>query len=206
MRIRRCSARCANASASLRVGGIRKPGPKRPSRMAACNCRWSERTRSRCPSPGSAIASGKNWLHGIPPNEDLLTVHIRAQAFHRESQTRPRCIGVTMTRHPQPIHDTDIDWVPLREGLSFRPLHFEQDGYSLQLRLEPGTLISHHRHTGEVHAFNLCGERELIEDGVIAGPGAPTSTSPRETSTAGEPSAARRASCRSASRARRIPG
>ena len=77
-----------------------------------------------------------------------------------------------MTRHPQPIHDTDIDWIPLREGLSFRPLHFEQDGYSLQLRLEPGTLISHHRHTGEVHAFNLCGERELIEDGVIAGPGA----------------------------------
>lgn len=75
--------------------------------------------------------------------------------------------------HPtHPLHDHEIDWIPLREGLSFKPLHFGHDGYSLQLRLEPGTVITRHRHTGEVHAFNLAGERELIEEGVVIGPGA----------------------------------
>jgi len=75
-------------------------------------------------------------------------------------------------RTSRPMHDHELDWIPLREGLSFKPLHFEHDGYSLQLKIEPGTVIQRHRHTGEVHAFNLSGERELIEDGVVVGPGA----------------------------------
>jgi hypothetical protein len=71
----------------------------------------------------------------------------------------------------RPIDSATLDWIPLREGLSFRPLHFAEDGYSLQLRLEPGVTIARHRHTGEVHAYNLFGKRELIETGEIVGPG-----------------------------------
>jgi hypothetical protein len=64
-----------------------------------------------------------------------------------------------------PVDAASIAWVPLRAGLSFRPLHFAPDGYSLQLRLEPGVTIPRHRHTGDVHAYNLEGSRELIETG-----------------------------------------
>lgn len=52
-----------------------------------------------------------------------------------------------------------------------RPLHFERDGYALQLRLEPGTVITSHRHTGLVHALNLSGSREIMGTGEIIGPG-----------------------------------
>lgn len=75
---------------------------------------------------------------------------------------------ISMSR---PIDSATLDWIPLREGLSFRPLHFAEDGYSLQLRLEPGVTIARHRHTGEVHAYNLFGTRELIDTGEIVGPG-----------------------------------
>jgi len=44
-------------------------------------------------------------------------------------------------------------------------------GRPLLLRLEPGTVVPRHRHLGEVHGFNLQGERELIESGEIGGPG-----------------------------------
>lgn len=30
------------------------------------------------------------------------------------------------------------------------------------LRLEPGTIIPRHRHTGEVHAFNIAGSRQIL--------------------------------------------
>ncbi len=70
-----------------------------------------------------------------------------------------------------PVHAPIVDWVPLRQGVSFRPLRFASDGYSLQLRVEPGTTISRHRHTGEVHAYNIRGYREIIETSEIAGPG-----------------------------------
>jgi 2,4'-dihydroxyacetophenone dioxygenase len=73
------------------------------------------------------------------------------------------------TAHP--LETEALDWIPLREGVSFRPLRFTAAGYSLQLRVEPGTTIPRHRHTGEVHALNLSGHRELIETREIAGPG-----------------------------------
>ncbi|MBS0373630.1 MAG: cupin domain-containing protein [Proteobacteria bacterium] len=69
------------------------------------------------------------------------------------------------------VHAGDIGWVPLRAGLAFRPLRFAADGYSLQLRLEPGTQIPRHRHTGDVHAYQLTGEREILESGQRVGPG-----------------------------------
>ncbi|EGY00618.1 cupin domain-containing protein [Nitrospirillum viridazoti Y2] len=74
-----------------------------------------------------------------------------------------------LTAHP--IDALAQAWVPLRPGLSFRPLHFAEDGYDLQLRVEPGTVIPRHRHSGEVHAYTLSGSREIIETGEIIGPG-----------------------------------
>lgn len=64
-----------------------------------------------------------------------------------------------------------LPWIPLGPGESFKPLRFFRNGRSLLLRLAPGTLVPLHRHEGEVHAFNLAGERRLIESGEVAGPG-----------------------------------
>lgn len=63
-------------------------------------------------------------------------------------------------------------WVPLARGKAFKPLRFLRDdrGFVELLRLEPGEEIALHRHTGEVHAFNLQGSREL-RTGEIIGPG-----------------------------------
>lgn len=70
---------------------------------------------------------------------------------------------------------TDLDampWTPLSEGLSFKPLQFLADdrGYAALLRLEPGAAIPRHRHTGEIHALNVEGSRQLC-GGEIIGPG-----------------------------------
>lgn len=68
--------------------------------------------------------------------------------------------------------DTDTPWVPLGEGKAFKPLRFLRDnrGFVELLRLEPGVEIGWHRHTGEVHAYNLQGTREL-HTGECIGPG-----------------------------------
>jgi 2,4'-dihydroxyacetophenone dioxygenase len=69
-----------------------------------------------------------------------------------------------------------IPWVPLDAenppGKAFKPLRFLEDdrGFVELLRLQPGQAIPRHRHTGEVHAFNLAGWREL-DDGRRVGPG-----------------------------------
>jgi quercetin dioxygenase-like cupin family protein len=39
------------------------------------------------------------------------------------------------------------------------------------MRLEPGSMVALHRHTGEVHAFNLSGTREIAGTGDRVGPG-----------------------------------
>lgn len=69
------------------------------------------------------------------------------------------------------VSPAEIPWVPLREGLSMRPLRFEDEGYSLHLKLEPGTVIGRHRHTGPVRALNLRGARQIIASGEVVGPG-----------------------------------
>ena len=68
--------------------------------------------------------------------------------------------------------EADIPWVPLSTGKSFKPLRFFSDnrGFVELLRLEPGQTIPLHRHTGEVHAFNLSGAREICT-GEQVGPG-----------------------------------
>ena len=65
-----------------------------------------------------------------------------------------------------------VPWVPLSPGKSFKPLRFLRDdrGFVELLRLEPGETIPLHRHTGETHAFNLEGSRQLCT-GEIIGPG-----------------------------------
>jgi 2,4'-dihydroxyacetophenone dioxygenase len=79
--------------------------------------------------------------------------------------------GDAMGGTANPIDTSTAAWIPLRDGVSFRPLHFRADGYALQLRVEPGRTITRHRHSGDVHALNLSGCRELIETGELAGPG-----------------------------------
>jgi 2,4'-dihydroxyacetophenone dioxygenase len=68
---------------------------------------------------------------------------------------------------------TKLDWISLSPGLSFKPLTYLAGGrgYQILLKVEPGTLIPLHRHTGEVHAFNLSGRRLLIEDQRVVEPG-----------------------------------
>jgi len=66
---------------------------------------------------------------------------------------------------------TEVPWVPLGPGKSFKPLRFLRDrGWVHLLRMEPGIAIARHRHTGEVHATNLEGRRQL-GTGEVIGPG-----------------------------------
>lgn len=72
----------------------------------------------------------------------------------------------------RPLAQDAAPWVPLSPGKSFKPLRFlrEDRGFVELLRLEPGETIPLHRHTGEVHAFNLEGSRQLCT-GEVIGPG-----------------------------------
>jgi quercetin dioxygenase-like cupin family protein len=68
-----------------------------------------------------------------------------------------------------------LPWQPVKPGFDIkviRGVDSDDDTIVELLRLEPGTEIARHRHTGEVHAFNLAGSRELTETGEIVGPGA----------------------------------
>lgn len=67
----------------------------------------------------------------------------------------------------------DLPWVPSPvPGKSSRPLRFLRDdrGFVELLRMEPGVAMALHRHTGETHAFNLSGTRQL-STGETIGPG-----------------------------------
>jgi hypothetical protein len=70
------------------------------------------------------------------------------------------------------LDTNDLGWVPATPGLSFKPLAFLPDnsGWVQLLRLEPGTVIPRHRHTGSVHALNLSGHRLLIDRDEVIGP------------------------------------
>jgi quercetin dioxygenase-like cupin family protein len=66
-----------------------------------------------------------------------------------------------------------MPWVPLAQGFSFKLLRATSDDepWVELLRLEPGTVIPRHRHTGDVHAYTLAGYRELTEIATMVGPG-----------------------------------
>ena len=65
-----------------------------------------------------------------------------------------------------------VPWVPLAEGKWFKPMRFLSGnrGFVELLKMEPGTFSPLHRHTGEIHAYNLEGSRQLCS-GEIIGPG-----------------------------------
>ena len=75
---------------------------------------------------------------------------------------------------PEPANPLSTDrmpWIPTSQGKSFRPLRFEPGGWSELMRLEPGAIVPLHRHTGELHAYNLSGAREILGSGELVGPG-----------------------------------
>ena len=76
-----------------------------------------------------------------------------------------------MDRTSPPIHTHELSWIPAGPGIWIRPLRFDGDERTLQLKVAPGVSIGLHRHTGAVHAFNVSGERRL-GTGEVAGPGA----------------------------------
>src|SRR5438067_737740 len=79
-----------------------------------------------------------------------------------------------MTNVPSPIADTRaLPWVQLVPGFSFKLVRAttDDDTWVELLRVEPGTVIPRHRHTGEIHAYTLAGQRELHETGEIVGAG-----------------------------------
>jgi 2,4'-dihydroxyacetophenone dioxygenase len=77
------------------------------------------------------------------------------------------------TDQSQVIDPETIPWIPLAPGESFKPLCFLPDdqGRVILLRLDPGTLVPRHRHSGEVHCLNLRGTRKLLDSGEEIGPG-----------------------------------
>lgn len=82
---------------------------------------------------------------------------------------------MTMPEHfaSEALDTEGIPWISLGPGESFKPLRFfpSDRGRVLLLRLDPGTVVARHRHTGEVHAYNLAGQRKLLETGEVVGPG-----------------------------------
>jgi 2,4'-dihydroxyacetophenone dioxygenase len=70
------------------------------------------------------------------------------------------------------LEQTAVPWIPLGEGKSFKPLRFLSGnrGFAELLRIEPGNVVPLHRHSGEIHAINLEGWRELCS-GELIGPG-----------------------------------
>jgi len=69
-------------------------------------------------------------------------------------------------RMPNPTLSPEIEslpWQPVRPGFSVKLLRGggDDDTRVQLLRLEPGTVIPRHRHTGEVHANRLLDPRQV---------------------------------------------
>ena len=66
-----------------------------------------------------------------------------------------------------------LPWQPISPGFQMKVIRggtTDDDTRVLLLRVEPGTVIEKHRHTGEIHALNLSGKRRL-DGGQVIGPG-----------------------------------
>ncbi|HVJ39721.1 MAG TPA: cupin domain-containing protein [Stenotrophomonas sp.] len=72
-------------------------------------------------------------------------------------------------RHQHTPSAEDGLWIPEGPGKWSRPLRFLNDnrGWVELMRLAPGTRLGLHRHDGEVHAYNLQGERRLCTGEVV---------------------------------------
>jgi 2,4'-dihydroxyacetophenone dioxygenase len=83
--------------------------------------------------------------------------------FHALSQFMPAQVSAT----------AKLPWVPSATlGKSAKLLRLLPDdrGFVELLRMEPGVVMPLHRHTGEIHAYNLSGSRQLCT-GEIVGAG-----------------------------------
>jgi quercetin dioxygenase-like cupin family protein len=71
------------------------------------------------------------------------------------------------------VDHESLPWQPISPGFSLKVLRggSDDDTRALLLRLEPGTVVTQHRHDGEVHALNLAGMRKLLDTGEVVGPG-----------------------------------
>jgi quercetin dioxygenase-like cupin family protein len=60
-------------------------------------------------------------------------------------------------------------WIPEGPGKWSRPLRFLKGdrGWVELMRLEPGVKLGLHRHTGDVHAYNLKGQRRLCSGQIV---------------------------------------
>jgi acetyl esterase len=67
----------------------------------------------------------------------------------------------------------ELPWMPVSPGFDLKVLHgtVDDDTRALLLRVQPGTVVGLHRHSAEVHGFNLSGQRKLLETGEVIGPG-----------------------------------
>src|SRR5215831_7604454 len=110
--------------------------------------------------------------HLTPPDARL--VHVGKAA--PDAPVAGRRSAAVAARHSAPLEETmrhvmleparplDTDgmpWIATGPGKWFRPLRFAADGWSELMRLEPGAGVPLHRHTGDVHAFNLSGTRKI---------------------------------------------
>ena len=86
-----------------------------------------------------------------------------------------------MPTHRRPIDDflpariaaaKHTPWIPMSPEKSWKPLRFLKDGRGFVelLRMRPGAIMPLHRHTGDIHAYNLAGTRTLCT-GEVIGPG-----------------------------------
>jgi len=67
-----------------------------------------------------------------------------------------------------------LPWLAIKPGFDMKVVRggdSDDDTRVLLLRVQPGVVIERHRHTGEIHALNLAGERKILETGEVIGPG-----------------------------------
>src|SRR4029079_2412103 len=114
-------------------------------------------------------------VHAISLNGSMIYVNIGSSMdpLHQLSRIMT---NTSLASLPSPSSITDSEampWVPIPPGFSFKLIRAtsDDDVWVELLRLEPGTTIPRHRHTGEVHAYTLAGRREALDTGEIAGPG-----------------------------------
>jgi hypothetical protein len=67
----------------------------------------------------------------------------------------------------------DAVWVPIRPGVSLRPMMFDvsNGGWSSLLRIAPGEMLACHYHTQPVHGFTLEGSWRYLEHNWVASEG-----------------------------------
>jgi 2,4'-dihydroxyacetophenone dioxygenase len=77
------------------------------------------------------------------------------------------------------------EWVPQSDTIAFKPLvlNVSQGYYINILRVRSYGVLSHHRHSGPVHAFTLCGRWRYLEHDWIATPSDYAFEPPGETHT-----------------------